>query len=181
MKSLTEGQKLFLADLDFTEEEVAAIANSSKAVDVKEKEGTDAVEPKVEAKAEPEVQADVAKKESEDLRNEVAEALKSLAVSVQALTEGFTAIQADVKALKATDEQKIAEKAQDTPPLSLAELVKMTVIGDDSARIDGRKSLAQDGPKEAAPISTARFQVPFINEMVQNGKSLEEALGGSNG
>ena len=179
MKVLTEGQKLFLTDLDFTEEEMAAIAGSSKAVDIKEKEDSD---PIVEAEA----KADVVEKEvetdkDEDLRVEVAEALKSLALSVSVLTEGLTSIRTDLDALKATDELKIAEKAADTPRLSLAELVKMTVIGDDSARIDGRKSLAQDGPKETAPISTARFQVPFINEMVQNGKSLEEALGGSNG
>ena len=174
MKVLTEGQKLFLTDLDFTEEQIAEIANSSKAVDIKEKEDS---EPAVEV----EVKADTEEVEDVKLRDEVAEALKSLALSVSALTEGFTSMKTDLEALKTTDEQKIVEKTADTPRLSLAELVKMTVIGDDSARIDGRKSLAQDGPREAAPVSTARFQVPFINEMVENGKSIEDAMGGSNG
>lgn len=89
-------------------------------------------------------------------RDEVAEALTQaltpLTETLTAIRQGLEAVQLEVKTLKASDEDKIAEKAQGTPALSLAALVaqRLSVVGNEATRVDGRSTLAKDGPKETA-------------------------------
>jgi len=96
------------------------------------------------------------------------------------LSDIITIIKKDVEDLKATDETKIAQKAEDTPRASLSDLVKMSVIGDDETRIDGRTSLAKEGPKETEPAQNGPIGIPFLDDMINN-KDWRESLGGTNG
>lgn len=53
-----------------------------------------------------------------------------------------------VKALEQSDEVKIAEKASETPRASLKAMIRESIVGAKEAQIDGRSSLAKDGPTE---------------------------------
>ena len=174
MKQVTEEQKKLLVEMNFSEDEISAVEAIRKEVnpDVKEKE---------EVASEETVETESVEKEDESpLRDEVATALTDLAGSVKTLSDIITIIKKDVEDLKATDETKIAQKAEDTPRASLSDLVKMSVIGDDETRIDGRTSLAKEGPKETEPAQNGPIGIPFLDDMINN-KDWRESLGGTNG
>lgn len=97
-------------------------------------------------------------------RKELAEALKmvvqeltdrfekkisnEIETTVDAMVEVITPLSNQVKALAQTDEQKIAQQAQSVPTASLTAMVKENLFGDET-RLDGRTTLAKDGPQEA--------------------------------
>ena len=178
MKQVTEEQKKLLVEMKFSEDQITQLESLRKDVDpdLKEKEE---VLPEAEVKTE--VKSEPVEEKDSPLRDEVATALTDLAGSVKALSDIVIAIKTDVDTLKKSDETKIAEKAQDTPRASLADLVRMSVIGSDSsARIDGRTTLAKDGPQETEPALPTISGIPFIDDML-HGKDWRDSLGGSNG
>lgn len=159
MSQMTEERKKFLADMQFSEEEINFI-NNLKEKEVVEKEGEETPTPEVETTPE------AAETKEEPLRDEVAEALVAISTAIKDLATITGELKKDVAALKATDAEKIAEKAEDTPRMSLAELVQASVLGQEAAKLDGRKSLAKEGPKETEPETPNQFGIPFINQMV---------------
>jgi uncharacterized coiled-coil protein SlyX len=173
--------------------EADELALESKQEDEAEPEATDEAVAEVvdedEAKsadeADEEVATDVADeedKESEDkaqapdLRDEIAVAMSEL---VKGLNDVITELgdtlkdtQGEVKALndrlaavEASDEDKIAAKAADTPTASLSSMVYNSIVGKDSARVDGRERYAKDGPHEAeAEEAPGPFFKQWINK-----------------
>ena len=181
MKQVTEEQKKLLVEMEFSEDQISQLEGLRKEIDpdLKEKEEVLPEAPKVEAKSNSE--PDSIEEKDSPLRDEVATALTDLAGSVKALSDIVTVIKTDVDTLKQSDESKIAEKTQDTPRASLADLVRMSVIGEDSpARIDGRTTLAKDGPQETEPDLPTISGISFIDDMI-HGKDWRDSLGGSNG
>jgi hypothetical protein len=101
------------------------------------------------------------------VRAEVADAMLAITGLIDQLRASVEALSGEVKALKETDAQKIADKAAATPAASLADLVRGgRAVRSDEARIGGRSELARSKPKETkeapAPISV----VPFLNDLV---------------
>lgn len=88
-----------------------------------------------------------------------------IATALTALANAVKGIQEEIQALSRTDEEKIAEKAADTPAASLREIVGRA-IGDPSTRVDGRKTYAKDGPKQAQPVIDGQTGIPLIDTYV---------------
>jgi hypothetical protein len=78
---------------------------------------------------------------------------QAIAGAIKPVVEEVKALQAEVKELKRTDAEKIAEKAAATPAASLEAMILEQVGGGlfgKATQVDGRTSLAQSKPKEAA-------------------------------
>lgn len=109
-------------------------------------------------------------------RQEVAEAMGQVfsvfTEQMQALTESMTALATEVKELKRTDADRIAEKAADTPPASLQALIAQRIVGNEAARVDGRSTLAKDKP--AAPAAAGPTPYSFINSLVEHSRQVAE-------
>jgi hypothetical protein len=173
--SLSQDQKGFLESHGLTPEAVEQISqglvNLGKSAQGEGRESKQASEepeaeqeaPAAESDAEEEAPAEfeteeyVTRADFDALRNEVAEALAEVVTGTQTIGESVKSLTTIVKELQADDGQKIAQKAADTPPASLAALIAKSVIGQDSARVDGRGSLAKDGPKETESEKAGRI------------------------
>lgn len=70
-----------------------------------------------------------------------------------------------VKALKESDDVRIAEKAELTPAASLQEIVN-SVIGHKDTRVDKRSQYHRDGPKQADPDADGPTPVPLLNMFI---------------
>jgi hypothetical protein len=78
---------------------------------------------------------------------------QAIAGAIKPVVEEVKALQAEVKELKRTDAEKIAEKTAATPAASLEAMIMEQVGGGlfgKATQVDGRTSLAQSKPKEAA-------------------------------
>lgn len=104
-------------------------------------------------------------------RQEVADvfagALKPLTDTLNALQSALTGLQAEVKALKQSDEDKVAAKAAATPRASLQDLVAQSLIGNPAAQIDGRSSLAKAGPKQADDTTQKYTGIPILDGLIR--------------
>jgi hypothetical protein len=148
---------------EVVEEAAVEEVEEEKEVEVAVEEVVEEVEEKV---AETEVEEPVVEeKETPITRDEIAEGLK---VIVDSLTEQFETMVEEkvsaaidelievvvplanqVKALADTDEQKIAKSVTETPTSSLSAIIQQSIIGAKESHVDGRTSLAKDGPEEA--------------------------------
>jgi hypothetical protein len=148
---------------EVVEEAAVEEVEEEKEVEVAVEEVVEEVEEKV---AETEVEEPVVEeKETPITRDEIAEGLK---VIVDSLTEQFETMVEEkvsaaidelievvvplanqVKALADTDEQKIAKSVTETPTSSLSSIIQQSIIGAKESHVDGRTSLAKDGPEEA--------------------------------
>ena len=133
-------------------------------------------EPKPEAEVEKDAKAPDLNKE------EIAEAIvaavePATAKAVQPLTETIEALEKRLADLERSDEVKVTEKAEATPAASLADLIRGRTVGSKEAGVDGRTSLAKDGPKETeSPAVTPNVSgIPWIDAMVA-AKPQEEVL-----
>lgn len=101
----------------------------------------------------------------DQLRSAVQEAVTGIVAPVM---ERVTTLEASIKELKETGEQR-DEVLKGTPTASLGALLgqfAQTAIGSPETRVDGRTSLAQAKPKEAAAEVVGRTKIPFIDEML---------------
>ena len=108
--------------------------------------------------------------------NEVAEVLasmlKPLTDAVNGIQVSLGAVQAEVKALKESDESKVTAKAAGTPRASLAELISMNLIGTKEAQLDGRTALGKAAPRSAAePEITG---VPLIDGLIRRSQGVAQ-------
>lgn len=103
-------------------------------------------------------------------RQEIADAMVAVSKPIMEALNGVTAqlaaMQAEVKAMKETDEIKIAKAAEATPRASLESLIAQSIIGNKDAQIDGRTALAKAGPKQAE-ANTPLTPVPFIDSLIR--------------
>ena len=89
--------------------------------------------------------------ENEEFVDAMAELLSPLVAAMQDVGARISTVEAEVKELKVSDEMKVAELAEETPGRSLASLstlIKQTLVGQEEAKLDGRLTLAKDGPTE---------------------------------
>ena len=82
------------------------------------------------------------------------EFMEGVNVNMIALKDAVDTVQAEVQGIKEA-QTGISEKMTDTPFASRAAWTPQSIIGSDKARVDGRTSLAKDGPEEAPTNRTA--------------------------
>jgi hypothetical protein len=83
-----------------------------------------------------------------------------------ALQSTVDALGKALKELERSDEEKIAEKAEGVPALSLADMIRGRAVGSEEARVDGRTKEGSAGPLEADPTSKdGPMPVDFLNEL----------------
>jgi GNAT superfamily N-acetyltransferase len=120
-------------------------------------------EPKAEPEPEPEPTPAFVTRD--EMTSAIAEAQKPLLEAVTTLTGAMT------KMLK-SEEQRIAEKAADTPALSIASLImgQKSAIGKDATRLTvDQMALAKDKPSETKDVEV-RTGIPFIDAMMAEQK-----------
>ncbi len=108
--------------------------------------------------------------------NEVAEVLasmlKPLTDAVNGIQASIVTVQAEVKALKESDESKVMAKAAGTSRASLAELISMNLIGTKETQLDGRTALGKAAPRSAAePEITG---VPLIDGLIRRSQGVTQ-------
>jgi hypothetical protein len=78
-------------------------------------------------------------------REEIADAMLE---AVKPLYERLDAMEGQIDQVKQADDEKIKERMSGIPAASLTDMVRQSVIGQEATKVDGRKSLAKDGPEE---------------------------------
>jgi hypothetical protein len=133
-------------------------------------------EPTEQAEAETQPEAEESETQDSDstdmqtehpTREEVVDALTPMAKQIEAL-EGQVSLLIDaVKEIVSDDEQKIASKASEAPPASIAAMIakNMTAIGSEETEVKEGDDLANDKPKEADAEGITRYD--FINNILQ--------------
>lgn len=91
--------------------------------------------------------------------------------ALTAVTSQLAAMQAEVKALKQSDEEKIAEKSSATPRASLQALLAHSIGGMAEAQIDGRTTLAKAGPKQAPQEAEAVTGMTYIDKLIAQSRA----------
>lgn len=104
-------------------------------------------------------------------RGEVAEALNTvlgpMVQSITAMAGHIETLTKEIAALKEDDAAKIAATKEVTPRASLLDMLAGNVIGKEKARIDGRTTLAKEGPVETEAKTEVQgsSMVPLINTL----------------
>jgi len=156
--------------------EQANAADADKAIseglESKETEVVEEAQPAPQETPEPAPEPEPEAKEVEtvtltvdQLRTAVQEAVTGIVAPVM---ERVNTLEASIKELKETGEKR-DEVLKGTPTASLSALLgqfAQTAIGSPETRVDGRTSLAQSKPKEAAAEVVGRTKIPFIDEML---------------
>lgn len=155
-----------------TDEEITALegglANKGQAARAA---GIESKETTLDAEAATETPAPPNYVTAEEVAGVLTSMLQPLTVAVQTLTEALTTQQAEIKALRETDETKIAKAAAATPRASLQELMAMSIFGASGAQVDGRTTLAKAGPKQtAAPVEQATG-IEYIDQMIAQSRA----------
>jgi hypothetical protein len=103
----------------------------------------------------------------EELVEEVGGMFAEYGEQIQALQATVEGLGKSLKELQRSDEEKVAQKAEETPAASLGDLLRHRAVGSDEARVDGRTKEARVGPKETSPIA-ADGPTPstFLNAMM---------------
>lgn len=171
--SLSPDKKAHLQKVGLAPDAIAALeadldakAKAAEQAGLESKEGTPEPKPVVAVKAEAAPKAEVPEPTKPDFatRAEVAEAI---ATSIAPLVQTLTALTGAVQKMAASDEERIAKAAADTPALSIAALVmkNLSTIGRVETRIGVRDmGLAKDKPEETAASPTVG--IPFIDKML---------------
>jgi hypothetical protein len=106
---------------------------------------------------------------ADQLRDEMAASIKaSQATVLEAIKEGMGPLADEISGLKKKDDEKIAEKAMDTPAASLRTMVERA-IGSKQTKVKESDKL-DGGPKQTAPNPTQGNSVApsFIRDMMRN-------------
>ena len=141
-----------LAEVERKDEAVEEVAEPVEAEEVAESQ------PEVEVEV-PDAVDEVVVEQPQAIVSALQEAIKAI-VSVNERLEG---VESELKELKRSDAEKVAQKASSTSLASMSELLSNTVIGNSEARIDGRTSLGKSAPKEADPEPASRTGIPMID------------------
>jgi hypothetical protein len=97
--------------------------------------------------------------------NPLVEAVQAMTERVEALGKELKEQAEAIKGLQADDEEKLKQAIAQTPAASLFARVG-SAIGADETLVDGRTKLAQSKPKEAAADEDGPTLVPFINQLM---------------
>lgn len=96
---------------------------------------------------------------------ELIEALGALTGLLKTIHADVRTLKTEVKELKLSDQERITEKTRMTPVLSMGDMIKQMVIGNDEAEIDGRSSLAKSRPKRAVVKETG---VGYLDRLISD-------------
>lgn len=160
-----------LSELKGQAEDEGRDSKESEDVETEVLEGEEEDTPSADAEeTTDEVQNDFASRE--EIAETLAGVIEPVAKTLQNLSERLASMEAVVKELQVSDEAKVAKQTEETPKASLADILSKMVIGHDEARVDGRKSLAKDGPQEAedkdrVPQTTP---VPMVNSLIASNR-----------
>jgi len=151
----------------------AQTASDAKEAGLEFKEETETETPEAEVET-TEVATEIPDEQATEVsyatREEVAEALVQthtpLIEAVQNLAAQVVALGEEVKSLKRTDDEKVAEKASLTPAASVMDWFKLRAVGSAEAKVDGRTELGKAKPKETEVPKPKVHPIPFINEML---------------
>lgn len=94
---------------------------------------------------------------------EMIEALGALTGLLKTIHADVRTLKAEVKELRLSDQERITEKTRMTPVLSMGDMIKQMVIGNDEAEIDGRSSLAKSRPKRVVVKETG---VGYLDRLI---------------
>lgn len=103
---------------------------------------------------------------AQEVAEAVAQMIAPFTEALNGVTSQLAAMQAEVKALKEADADKVAKAAAATPRASLQSLIAQSFAGMQAAQIDGRTTLAKAGPKQA-PSESQITGVPFLDGLIQ--------------
>jgi hypothetical protein len=171
--SIPKDKKDYLASVGLTGEQIDAIETQVGALSKEAQEAqlefketpAEVIAPAAEPEAAPQPEVTPEAPVAAVLtKEEVAEAIVAATLPLRQMVEEM---QAKITAMAATDEAKVAAKAASTPAMSLSELVgaRMRAVGNPDTQIDGRGTLAKDGPKETEALKS-RIGIPFIDRLV---------------
>lgn len=158
-----------LEQMNATQAKEAAEAGIlSKEEEVVAEEATTADAEQVEQPEEAEVTEPAVESEPSETQDALMVALKS----IQALGERVEELTKEVAEMKRSDDEKISDKAKQTPLASLAHSIAASVIGQEATRVDGRTSFGKMAPKEVeAPENYPSVTgIPWIDKMMSEGK-----------
>ena len=111
-------------------------------------------------------------------REEIADVFVALMKSNEEMVSGLESrvkeLEVEIAGLKQTDAEKISEVKEDTPTDSLISMISQRVIGSESARVDGRTSLAKEGPEETESKGRDYTGSPFLNGLMYGSQATVE-------
>lgn len=151
MTVIPEHKLEYLKTVGYTDEELESIQAG-----VKEK-ATKAEEEKLEFKEEDTPTQEAPKKEEGELTLESFAAL--LEAGLKPIAERINAQETRLKELERSDEEKIVDKAANTPKASVNALMEQRVdaLFSKETQVDGRTSIAKSGPKQAPAEQSGLF------------------------
>lgn len=133
--------------------------------------------PKKGCKKELDPETVVSKEDFEAVGKATADAISALSTQIQSIAEQFKSLSENFKSLKESEEERVVKAAEGTPAMSMAELIRNSVIGKETARIDGRTELAKDKPKEAPTAEQQQLPVGlgWMNDIAA-GKNIRDII-----
>lgn len=105
---------------------------------------------------------------------DVKPAFEGFAEALTAINVRLDEVDASLKTLAESDDAKIKTKVELTPKESLKSIAD-SVIGKKETQVDGRTTLAKDGPKEAEPNVESRTGISLIDNL--KARNLEKVSG----
>ena len=119
-------------------------------------------------------------KEGEDkplTRDEIAEAMNAVVGifndGIKDIGARLGDIEAQVKELQVVDQAKVKERVDQIPTDSLIDMITVNVIGRPDAYVDGRTTLAKEGPEETEVPAVSQTGVPMIDRLMAGPKATE--------
>lgn len=174
VKGIRPEQKEHLLKLGMAPERVAEVENILSTLG---KAATDAgleskeTEPVTNAAAETPV-ATPAYVTAQEVADAVGALVTPITQALAAMTSQLASMQDTVKALKESDETKVAKAADATPAASLQALMAQTIFGVNSpAMLDGRTTLAKAGPKQAAAEADQITGIGHIDQLIARSRA----------
>lgn len=122
--------------------------------------------------------APLAEKQATEQPTEMVEVLKEMAEVIGSLGQAVKAVTERLDALEKAEDERLKAIVDNTPKLSLKEMIAKSVVGSDEALVDGRNSLAKSGPKEAA--APGRTGIPIVDALIE-GKDWRTVVEVNNG
>ena len=152
------------------EANIAGKAKAATDAGLESKETTPAEAPaETPAAAPPEAQP--AYVTAQDVADAVSAVVTPFAEALTAVTSQLAAMQAEVKALKEADADKVAKAASATPRASLQALIAQSISGMTDAQIDGRTTLAKAGPKQAPQEPETVTGFSYIDQLIAQSRA----------
>jgi hypothetical protein len=152
-------------------EPVAEVETEEEVTEQKEEAPVETPEAVVEDKDEEETKDTETPADPKPLsRDEIAEAMNAVVMIVRESNEAVNSrlgdIEAQIKELQVSTDTKVKERVREIPTDSVLDLMKMSVIGQEDAAIDGRTKLAKDGPEETERPKVSQTGSPFIDRLM---------------